>query len=61
MKASQPSASLGEIAKSLGTNKMKVKRTLDKLTDTVTPVTPVTPVTTVTPVTIDENYNQLPF
>ena len=61
MKASQPSASLGEIAKSLGTNKMKVKRTLDKLTDTVTPVTPVTPVTTVTPVTIDENSNQLPF
>jgi KaiC/GvpD/RAD55 family RecA-like ATPase len=45
MKAAQPSASYRDIAKSLGTNRMKVKRTLDNLSETVTPVTPVTPVT----------------
>lgn len=62
MKAGNSTMSLGEIAKSLGTNKMKVKRTLDKLGETVTPVTPVTPVTTVTPVTpnIQQSY-AMPF
>lgn len=30
LKASNPYLSLGDIAKQLGTNKMKVKRTLDK-------------------------------
>lgn len=61
MKAGNSTMSLGEIAKSLGTNKMKVKRTLDKLGETVTPVTPVTPVTTVTPVTPVNYANNLPF
>ncbi len=63
MKAGNPALSYGEIAKSLGTNKMRVKRTLDKLGDAVTTVTPVTPVTTVTPVTpvTPEESNKLPF
>ena len=40
LKTSNPRLSLSEIANQLGTNKMKVKRTLDKQDKTVTPVTP---------------------
>ena len=65
MKSDNPGISLRDIAKRLGTNRMKVKRVLDKQGSTATPVTGVTGVTCVTGVTgvtADvQKSNSLPF